>query len=269
MARPIPTVFNRKLGTFYRANKRDFPWRRTIDPYQILVSEIMLQQTQTARVVPYFEKFLKAFPNVSKLATADTKKVLELWQGLGYNRRALFLHRTAQKIVSDFSGRVPNNLEDLTTLPGAGINTAGAVLAYAFNQPAIFIETNIRKTIIHFFFADQPTVSDKEITAVIERTIDRQNPREWYWALVDYGNQLGQTKTVTNDRSRHYHKQSQFVGSKRFTRSQLLKVLLRQPQPRATLLTRFASLPHVEQALAELLTEGFCVEHNQIVSVKN
>lgn len=250
-------------------NQRDFPWRQSRDPYEILVSEIMLQQTQTGRVVPYYEKWLKQFPTVQKLARAETKKVLAFWQGLGYNRRALFLHNAAKQIVADFGGAVPNNLEDLIKLPGVGVNTAGAVLAYAFNKSAIFIETNIRKTIIHFFFAKQAKVSDKEIAAVVEKVMDRKNPRQWYWAVVDYGATLGRQKTVTNNRSSHYVKQSQFVGSKRFTRSQLLKYLLREPRPKAEILARFASLPQANQALSELLNEGFCVEHDAMIKIRD
>lgn len=265
---PSTKVFQQKIWDFYAKNKRDFPWRQTSDPYAILVSELMLQQTQTARVVPYYLRFLQKFPTVKKLAAASQKEVLEIWQGLGYNRRALFLHQTAQKIVKDFSGRVPENLEDLIKLPGVGANTAGAILVYAFNQPAVFIETNIRKTIIHFFFTKQAKINDVEIIAVVAKALDQKNPREWYWALVDYGSALGNTKAITNDRSAHYHKQTQFVGSKRFARSQILKLLLREPKTEKEILERFANLPHTATALDELLHEGFCVNQKKLIRIR-
>ncbi len=258
----------RQLEPYYREKKRRFPWRETTSPYATLVAEIMLQQTQASRVVPYFEKFIHQYPTVKKLSAASPAEVLQMWQGLGYNRRALFLHHAAKKVMVDFGGKVPRTLEELIQLPGVGVNTAGAILAYAYNLPAIFIETNIRKTIIHLFFSRQEKVSDQEITETMNKVIDQQHPREWYWAMVDYGSMLGSTKAVVNNRSAHHQKQNPFVGSKRFTRSQLLKYLLRSPRRKDELLARFMSLPHVAQALDELLNEGFCVEQKGVITIR-
>lgn len=261
--------FEQAVQPYFGQKHRKFPWRETSDPYHILVSEMMLQQTQAARVVPYFENFLTAYPTIASLALAKIPELLQLWQGLGYNRRALYLQKTAQQIVTKNNGQVPNSLDELTALPGIGHNSAGAILAYAFNKRVIFIETNIRKAIIHHFFKQQVSVSDQEIGAILEKIVPADQPRQWYWAVVDYGNFLGLTKTVTNDRSKHNVKQSKFVGSKRFTRSQLLQALLRQPQSRSELLLQFESLPFTSEALTELLAEGFCVERNGQVVISD
>lgn len=250
---------NERIWHFYKANKRDFPWRRTTDPYYILVSEIMLQQTQTGRVIDYYQRFITEFPTVKDLATAPLSKVLKLWQGLGYNRRAKFLKAAAEKIVQDFNAVIPNNLDDLISLPGIGKNTAGAILAYAFNQKVIFIETNIRKTIIHFCFPKSEQVSDMEIEKKIEQLIVGQTPREWYWAVVDYGSMLGKKKTITNNRSSHYRKQSKFEGSNRQIRSAVLKIVL--ANRRCSLLKIVEQLPYpiekIKSAIFELENEQF------------
>jgi A/G-specific adenine glycosylase len=250
--------FSTELWDYYAKHRRDFPWRQTRDPYGILLSEIMLQQTQVERVVGYYEKFLARWPTVQDLAAADTTELLQAWQGLGYNRRALYLRQAAQAIVANHDSIVPPALAELTALPGVGPNTAGAVLAYAFNQPVIFIETNIRKTFIHFFFTDQEKVSDDLIRNLIEQTIDRQNPREWYWAVVDYGHHLGRKRIVRNERSQHYSKQSKFEGSNRQLRAALLKQLLGQPQSLAQLVQQTGADPKlVNKNIESLVGEGF------------
>lgn len=255
--------FQQQVWNFFQEHRRNFPWRQTTNLYQILVAEVMLQQTQTSRVVPFFDRFLQTLPTVESLAAVDTETLLKLWQGLGYNRRALFLRSTAQTIQSSFGRVIPANLAQLQTLPGIGPNTAGAILAYAFNQPVIFLETNIRKAFIYHFFPNQPKVSDQEIRPLVAATMDKKNPREWYWALVDYGNWLGRTKTVTNNRSRHYIKQSTFEGSARQLRSHLLRLILEQPRYQNDMAADTSrSASELATALGELVAEGF-VTNNQ------
>ena len=219
--------FQEIVWEYYRLNKRDMPWRDNTEPYYILVSEIMLQQTQVDRVKPKFEMFINAFPDVSSLANAKLSEVLKLWIGLGYNRRAKFLWQAAQKIEHDFDGSIPKSLEELVSLPGIGQNTAGAILAYSYNQPVIFIETNIRTVYFHHFFANSiETVSDGELRELVEITLDTENPREWYWALMDYGAHLKKLHGGRLSQSKHYKKQSALKGSLREMRGRVLKALI-------------------------------------------
>jgi len=218
-------AFRRTVWQYYRAHKRDFPWRRTTNPYRILVSECMLQQTQVSRVRSFYPRFLKQFPSPRTLARADTKNILRAWQGLGYNRRALNLQRAAEIITRAHAGKVPKTFEELKALPGIGPGTAGAILAFAYNIPTPFIETNIRRAYIHFFFPTRTHVSDAMLFPMIEHTLDRKNPREWYWALMDYGTYLKQTVGNLSRSSAHYTKQSAFDGSTRQIRGKVLKIL--------------------------------------------
>ena len=204
---------------------RDMPWRRDTRGYYVLVSELMLQQTQVSRVMSKFAQFIAAFPDESTLANAELADVLKLWQGLGYNRRAKFLLSAARMIATDLGGRFPDTEPDLLRLPGVGKNTAGAILAYTFNQPSIFIETNIRTVLIHHLFADQDEVADVEIRLALEATLDREHPREFYWAMMDYGAHLKAQGIRTNARSKHYKKQSKLEGSVRQVRGQIIAAL--------------------------------------------
>ncbi|CAN5421154.1 endonuclease III [soil metagenome] len=196
----------------------------------------MLQQTQVSRVIPKYVAFLHDFPTVETLANAPLSEVLIAWQGLGYNRRAKFLWQAAQEIMRNGEGAFPSTLTGLMTLPGIGQNTAGAILAYAFNEPAIFVETNIRTVYFHHFFQDREAVSDREITELLEQTIDKQNPREFYWALMDYGTSLKQQGHGKISKSSHYKKQSVFEGSVRQIRGRALRALAKRPYARSELL---------------------------------
>jgi len=221
--------FQEVVWAYYHDHGRDLPWREpatngSFDPYRIMVSEIMLQQTQAARVVPKYYQFLKEFPTVADLAEAPLSAVLKTWSGLGYNRRAKFLWQAAG-IIAGSSDGFPADSVELAKLPGIGPNTAAAVLVYAFNQPLIFVETNIRTVFIHHFFTDRTGISDKELIPFIKDTLDTENPREWYWALMDYGVFLKSTVgNVTRD-SRHYTKQSAFHGSRRQLRGEIIRRL--------------------------------------------
>lgn len=218
--------FQSIIWRYYKNHARDFPWRRTRDPYSILVSEVMLQQTQTYRVLDKYALFLKTFPTVRALARASVRDVLTVWQGLGYNRRALMLHESAQIIIKEFRGVFPKSVELLKTLPGVGHATASAVVAFAFDAPSIFIETNIRAVYIHFFFPNRRKVRDEELLPIIQKTLPRIHVREWYYALMDYGVLLKNTYDNPSRRSAHHVRQSRFEGSNRQVRGAILKALV-------------------------------------------
>jgi A/G-specific adenine glycosylase len=251
--------FCSEVYTHYHAHPRPLPWRETKDPYHILVSEIMLQQTRVERAIGKYREFLAAFPDFSALATAPLREVLQVWQGLGYNRRAIALQETAKKVVLDYNGLLPATPEQLRTLPGIGSYTAGAIAAFAFQQPVLFIETNIRAVYIHCFFQDRQDVKDSEIMPLIRATLDTANPREWYYALMDYGVMLKRTQTNPSRKSAHHTRQSRFEGSDRQLRGEILKFLLRNPFSRkeAIFQTLQEDPQRVEKILAGLEKEGF------------
>ncbi len=218
-------LFQKLIYDFYHKNKRDFIWREEITPYKIVISEVMLQQTQTARVVPKFEHWLCKFPDFASLAQASNHEVLSSWQGLGYNRRGLALLKIAQIVMSEHGGNLPNDPTILETFPAIGPNTAGSICAFAFNNPIVFIETNIRTVYTHTFFAGQSGIHDKQLLPLITQTIDHNNAREWYYALMDYGVHLKQNLPRINTASKHYTRQSKFIGSKRQVRGAIIKIL--------------------------------------------
>ncbi|HSQ21843.1 MAG TPA: A/G-specific adenine glycosylase [Coriobacteriia bacterium] len=191
----------------------------------MLVSEVMLQQTQVARVVPKYAEFLSPFPTAEALAEASLDEVLRVWRGLGYNRRALALKRAAEVIVAEYDGRVPDTLEGLMALPGIGHATAAQILAFAFGVGVPFIETNIRSVYLHEFFGDAEDVPDSAILPLVDATMDRERPREWFWALMDYGTHLKATRPNPSRRSRHHVRQGRFEGSNRQLRGRLLAAL--------------------------------------------
>lgn len=226
------SVFQKLVQAYYRQHGRhDLPWRHTangfFDPYEIMVSELMLQQTQVGRVIPKYSSFLTAFPTVSRLAAAPLGAVLTAWSGLGYNRRAKYLQQAAQAIAGQ--GTFPATGAELQRLPGVGVNTAAAIRAYAFDEPVVFIETNIRSVFIHHFFQDEAAVTDRQILELVQRTLPPSSPREWYWALMDYGSHLKQTQRHAARRSTSYTPQSAFQGSLRQLRGQVIKRLTEQP----------------------------------------
>jgi A/G-specific adenine glycosylase len=244
------------------------PWRDNTDPYIVLVSEIMLQQTQVYRVLPKFQEFMETYPTIKDLAKAPLGDVLKLWTGLGYNRRAKFLSEAARKVVTDFASVVPTSLENLMTLPGVGPNTAGAIMVYAYNQPAVFIETNIRTVYFHHFFTgDNQEVSDKELRELVTQTLDTENPREWYWALMDYGAYLKAQTGGYLVKSKHYVKQSPFKGSLREMRGYIIRQLSEGPLPAARLrgMIEATDDPRFAVALEALIAERMVVQLNQLL----
>ncbi len=220
--------FKKIILDYYAEHARhDLPWRKNQTSYRVLVSEIMLQQTQALRVVPFYQNWMKQFPTWKKLAQAKTSDVLIAWKGLGYNSRALRLQKLAQVVQTEYRGILPQSYKDLINLPGIGPYTAGAIRAFAWDLWTPVIETNIRRVYIHHFFNDIETVSDSEIMKKIEEVGIPESPRIWYEAIMDYGSILPKTTRYNaNTKSKHYTKQSKFEGSRRQIRGKILEILL-------------------------------------------
>lgn len=208
---------------------RDLPWRNIADPYAVLVSEVMLQQTQVSRVKRYWSRWMELFPTVDALAAADTATVLEMWQGLGYNRRALALKRACEACSADNGGLLPRTVDELVKLPGIGPATAAGVVSFAYDEPSVYIETNVRSVFLHELFPDREEVSDKQLVPYVADTCPNQGARAWYYALLDFGAHLKSQIANPSRRSKHYARQSKFEGSRREKRSFLLKQVLAAP----------------------------------------
>ena len=253
--------FRRVIWNYYKKYGRQLPWRQTQSPYRVLVSEIMLQQTQVARVISKYKLFLKLFPTFSVLAKASVSDVLKTWQGLGYNRRALALKRLAQVVVSEYDGKLPQERTTLIDLPGIGPYTASALLVFAHDRSEVMVETNIRRTFIHFFFKNLNHISDSTLLPLIEATLDTRHPRTWYFALMDYGAMLGLTTDNANRRSAQYNRQSRFEGSLRQVRGAILKVLSAIDSITVSSLVKKLKFPFekVHQAMIDLVREQFIV----------
>jgi A/G-specific adenine glycosylase len=221
--------FKSTVLAYYRSYGRHrLPWRLTRNPYRILISEIMLQQTQVDRVIGKYREFVKRFPTFHSLATAPTSDLLSIWQGLGYNRRALLLKRCATEILLNHNGVLPQDIAVLKKLPGIGNASAAALTAFVYNSPSVLIETNIRTVYFHFFFQTKNRVHDDEIRPIIEQTLDKKNPRRWYYALMDYGAMLKRSGYKLNNKSVHYTKQSAFIGSDRQIRAKIIRMVLKK-----------------------------------------
>ncbi len=260
------TLTDKEIKTFvdliydyYNANKREFPWRDSDNPYHIVVSEVMLQQTQTDRVYKKYDEFLGIFPTLESLAKAPLDRVIGAWQGLGYNRRALTLKQFGERIMKEYQGIIPQNPAILVTFKGIGPNTAGSICSFAFNLPTVFIETNIRSVFIHHFFEKEKEVHDRDLIPLIEQTLDRQNSRIWYYALMDYGVMLKKTLKNPSRKSKHHTKQSRFEGSNRQVRGAILKMLVIEPAlPEGAFIESISrEAGKIKEILADLETEGF------------
>jgi A/G-specific adenine glycosylase len=256
-------AFQQAVLSHYREHGRDLPWRRTRDPYRILVSEVMLQQTQVGRVIDKFDVFIGRFPDFATLAAAPLIEVLSHWKGLGYNRRALYLKEIARVIMEQHSGRLPDSAGELVKLPGIGKNTAGAIVAFAFNYPSVFIETNIRSVFIHHFFGDTTLITDARIIPLVEQTLFREDPRTWYWALMDYGSMLKGRAENPGRKSAHHTRQSPFKGSDREIRGAILGLFVGAGPAGLTESAIISALDmapdRVRANLARLIEEGFVV----------
>ena len=289
----LPAEKNALLGSFCETVwcegdrlYRDLPWRRTRDPYAIWVSEVMLQQTQVARVDGRWQRWLERFPDTAVLADADAGDVLEEWQGLGYNRRALSLARAA-RMIEDAGGEFPREERDLVALPGIGPATAAGIRAFAFDLPGVYLETNVRTVFLHELFPDAHDVPDSALVPLVREACPgfaaacgaERGPRAWYYALLDSGAFLKQTLPNPSRRSRTHARQSRFEGSRRQKRAELVRVLL-DARRLGVALTRddlareldavevAAGRPPVDgdeldRILAELEREGFCARDGE------
>jgi A/G-specific adenine glycosylase len=262
-------AFRRKVLDRYARQGRDLPWRKLVTPYRVLVSEIMLQQTQVERVIGRYREFLAVFPDLPALAKAPTAKLLKLWSGMGYNRRALALKALAQKVVADHGGRLPSDPELLRKLPGIGPYTAGAIAAFAFNRPVIFMDTNIRRVFIHEFFRDREGVRDDELLPLLEQTLPRKDSRTWYNALMDHGTMLKREHGNPNRRSAHYSRQSRFEGSNRQVRGAILKALVKKAPLSGARIVALTGMDaeRVRMNLVQMEKEGFIKKKGRTYSV--
>lgn len=256
--------FQQLIYQYFRSNPRLLPWRSTTDPYRIMVSEVMLQQTQVERVLPKYEAFLARFPTVTALAQAPLADVLALWQGLGYNRRGMMLKRAAEEIMERHGGVVPDLPADLVRLSGIGAYTAGAIAAFAYGHATPFIETNIRSVFIHFFFPERTDVRDSEILPLVEQTMDRNCIRDWYNALMDYGVMLKKSTPNPSRRSSGHSIQTPFRGSNREIRGQILKLLLEMPGLSAAEIVQRSDKDgmRLREMLGALVCEGLLQERD-------
>ncbi len=272
--------FRKGVLRHFREEGRDFPWRRTRDPWLVLTSEVMLQQTRTETVAAKWDSWVSVFPSPEALASSHLAEVLVRWKGLGYNRRALALRNAAARILSEFGGRVPQAEADLRSLPGVGAYTARAVRAFAFGLPGVVIETNIRTVFLFYFFPDREKVPDRELEPLVEATLLREDPRTWYYALMDYGAALKKREPNPGRSSASYSRQSRFEGSHRQVRAAILHALSgRGPlSPRdlgeavAEEVGPYADAPDFGERLAraaeELAAEGFLELGDDIVGLK-
>jgi A/G-specific adenine glycosylase len=211
------------------------------------------------RVRAKYVEFLAAFPDIDALASAPLERVLAAWQGLGYNRRAVALHRSARILVLEHRGSIPDDTAALVALPGIGAATAASIRAFAFDAPVVFIETNIRRVFIHEFFPGREAVADGELLPVVAAALDTRSPREWYSALMDYGTALARQVPNPNRRSRSYTRQSRFEGSDRQVRGAILRALVGGTSLTASGIARAAGFEseRVLRLLGDLEREGF------------
>ena len=264
-----PKSFKKIVYDYYEKNRRSLPWRTTRDPYAVMVSELMLQQTQVDRVVPKYLSFLRRFPTSQSLAKAKLAEVLSEWQGLGYNRRALYLKRTCEIVEKDFGGDMSRALRSETKLPGIGPYTRGAIRTFAWNEPRTFIETNIRSVYIHHFFPKKRKIRDIDILPYMRETLDIKNPREWYWALMDYGAYLKRIVKNPSRKSKHHTKQSKFEGSNRELRSHILKAILKKSETVESLQRKIKKpLLDIDRNLRAMKKEGLVREKNGVYTIE-
>jgi len=282
----IPS-FQKHILDWYHKNQRDLPWRKTRDPYNILISEVMSQQTQLSRVVPKYEVWMKKFPTVQDLAQSSVAEVLEYWSGLGYNRRALNLKKAAEKIVREFNGVFPQTEKELTSLPGIGKYTARAVLCFAFDEQVTVVDTNVRKVILTQFFNNSgeggnskilqisdaeitplSRITDSEINEIAEQLLPKGKAYEWNQALMDYAASVLKKEKIP------IPKQSKFIGSHRYYRGQILKLLLQKKSVAIEEIGSFIKKEYthdekewLQKLLDELVDEGFILIENDTIEL--
>lgn len=262
MAKSEIEKFRRAVWRNYqRYGRHNLPWRKTRNPYRVLVSEVMLQQTQVERVIPFYAEFTRRFPTPKHLASASLASVLQMWQGLGYNRRAKQLQAAARALVTEH----PRTVEELERLPGVGPYTARAIAAFAWNQDTVLVETNIRTAVIHHFFKKRRVVSDAEIERILARALPAGRTREWYSALMDYGARLKRTGKSYNVKIKKYVKQSKFADSAREARGVIVRELSRGGATAARLVDLLgpARRAQMRAALRALWKEGMIQKRDE------
>ena len=265
--------FRKLIYSTYEREGRSFPWKENTEPWGIFVSELMLHQTQAERVVPFWKRWMEKWPSPAALAKAPLEEVLREWSGLGYNRRAKYLKESALIIERDFGGVVPETPEVLVKLPGIGPYTAGAIACFAYNHPSLFIETNIRRVMLHFFFYEKEGISDREIMPIMGETLDRENPRKWYWALMDYGAGLKKLAINPNRRSAHYYRQNAFKGSLRQIRGSIVRCLVSGGNAKAGELFARLDVPVEKEdfyrALEALISDSLVAEEKGVYRIES
>jgi A/G-specific adenine glycosylase len=262
--------FREIVLSHYRQAGREFPWRGT-GPWGVMVSEFMLQQTQTERVIRYWEEWMRRWPRPKDLAAVSMEEALRHWSGLGYNRRCYNLKKSAAIIAAEHKGKVPVSLDVLRSLPGIGPYIAGAISCFAYNSPSVFIETNIRGAIIHCFFPGRDDVRDSEIYPILEKTLYKKDPRTWYYALMDYGAALKKLTGNPSRRSAHYVRQSPFIGSFRQARGKVIRTLAALGASNAAELKMACGLEEerLYRVLERLEKESLVAEKAGVYRIKN
>ena len=289
--------FQNHILSWYRKNRRDLPFRAKVrwvknkplypkrlilpkryareglpplTPYHILVSEIMLQQTQISRVLEKYPEFLTAYPDWETLAKTRTRALFSVWQGMGYWRRARYLRECAGIVQKNFKGILPNNPVILEKLPGIGPYTSRSIACFAYQHPEAFIETNIRRVFIYFFFPNKKKVTDKEILKIAQSALWPPNPREWHYALMDYGALVLGKKQELNRKSKHYARQSKFEGSFRSFRTAVVKFLLAEgPASMQKIKRHLHTIPHFKKANTSLKEVLGALERDETIVQKN
>ncbi len=250
--------FQTFILSWWITNRRDLPWRKTHDPYKILVSEMMLQQTQVSRVLPKYREFLENFPDIFRLAAATPAHVLTVWKGMGYNRRALYLKKTAEAIVSQHNGVFPKDEQELLQLPGLGKYTARAILVFAFKQNVGAVDTNIRKIIQHFFFEDIPQ-TEKVIDNMAQTLVPQGKSWEWHQALMDFG-ALELSKIVKPTNEKLKKKSIPFRETNRFFRGRIVDQLREGAITEVALIDDFVRRYDQTEAFLESILTGLIKE---------
>lgn len=257
-------AFQNKILTWYQNNKRDLPWRNTTNPYFIMVSEIMLQQTQVSRVIEKYNQFIARFPTLQDLASASKQELLELWIGLGFNSRALRLQETAKILVKNYGGNIPDDETELRKLPGIGPYTSRAILAFAFNKDVPAIDTNIRRILIHEF--DLPeNITEKELEMIAWENVPCGKSKDWHNALMDYGACM---LTARNTGIAPKSKQSKFIGSSRQTRAAIVRDIVQNGVQEKKILVKQHPHKEFEHILSQLVKEGILEENNNSYSLR-
>lgn len=265
----VATALQQLVYCFFGEHGRTLPWRQIDNPFLILVSEVMLQQTQVDRVIPKYQAFIERFPTPGRLAEAPLPELLSCWQGLGYNRRAIHLQRSVRVLIEQWDGQLPEDPRLLQQLPGIGPYTAGAISTFAFNRPNVFLETNIRAVLLHFFYADRDAVGDSELLPLAGLLLDREHPCRWYNALMDYGSDLKRRFPNPSRRSRHHSLQSRFEGSDRQIRGALVRLVLRYSRLRPEEIREMLPVEseRLQRILDGLIQEGFLTREGPYIVI--